>query len=111
MKARVTKPGPLQNPATAVAAWARFRRLMRWMFLITLTTVIGAISVLYRQEGMVSVHFYIAVALGMALAMLLMAGLMGLVFVSAAAGMDDGGIDGAAAEQPADPEDPINPAP
>jgi hypothetical protein len=28
----VTKPGPLQNPATAVAAWARFRRLMRWMF-------------------------------------------------------------------------------
>jgi hypothetical protein len=53
----VTKPGPLQNPATAVAAWARFRRLMRWMFLITLTTVIGAISVLYRQEGMISVHF------------------------------------------------------
>jgi hypothetical protein len=57
MKARVTKPGPLQNPATALAAWARFRRLMRWMFLITLTTVIGALSVLYRQEGMISVHF------------------------------------------------------
>jgi hypothetical protein len=42
----------------------------------------------------------------MALAMLLMAALMGLVFVSAAAGMDD-----TAAEQPADPEDPVNPAP
>lgn len=79
---------PLDDPATALAIWTRFRRLMRWMFLTTLATVIGALSILYRQEGRVSIHFYIAVAVGIAFAMLLMSGLMGLVFLSNASGHD-----------------------
>ncbi|WP_343608878.1 hypothetical protein [Novosphingobium sp.] len=87
--ARMTRPSsPLDDPATAVAIWARFRRLMRWMFLITLATVIGALTVLYRQEGRVSIHFYIAVAVGVSFAMLLTSGLMGLVFLSNASGHD-----------------------
>jgi hypothetical protein len=80
---------PFDDPVTAAAAWARFRRIMRWMFLVTVTTVIGALSVLYKQEGAVSVHFYIAVAIGMSFAMLLMAGLMGLVFISSRSGHDE----------------------
>jgi hypothetical protein len=66
----------------AAALWRRFRRLMAWMFLTTVTTVGGACWMLYRQEGVTSAHLYIAVALGMSLAMLLMSGLMGLVFLS-----------------------------
>lgn len=80
---------PFSDTATAAAAWARFRRIMRWMFLVTMTTVIGALSVLYKQEGMVSPHFYIAVAIGVSFAMLLMSGLMGLVFLSSASGHDE----------------------
>lgn len=84
----MTNRSPFSDTAMAAAAWARFRRLMRWMFLVTMVTVIGALSVLYRQEGMVSPHFYIAVAIGMSFAMLLMSALMGLVFLSSASGHD-----------------------
>lgn len=87
-KRAMTQRSPFSDTATAAAAWARFRRLMRWMFLVTMVTVIGALSVLYRQEGMVSPHFYIAVAIGMSFAMLLMSALMGLVFLSSASGHD-----------------------
>ena len=55
--------------------------------------MIGALSVLYKQEGMVSVHFYIAVAIGISFAMLLMAALMGLVFLSSGSGHDESVID------------------
>ncbi len=84
---------PFDSPETAAFVWARFRRLMRWMFLVTVTVVIGALSVLYKQEGMVSVHFYIAVAIGISFAMLLMAALMGLVFLSSGSGHDESVID------------------
>ncbi|WCT77397.1 hypothetical protein [Novosphingobium humi] len=85
----MTNRSPFSDTATAAAAWARFRRIMRWMFLVTMTTVIGALSVLYKQEGMVSPHFYIAVAIGVSFAMLLMSALMGLVFLSSASGHDE----------------------
>jgi hypothetical protein len=81
-------PSPFDDPATALAIWTRFRRLMRWMFLTTLATVIGALTILYRQDGRVSIHFYIAVAVGIAFCMLLTSGLMGLVFLSNASGHD-----------------------
>lgn len=84
---------PFDSPETAAFVWARFRRLMRWMFLVTVTVVIGALAVLYKQEGMVSIHFYIAVAIGMSFAMLLMAALMGLVFLSSGSGHDESVVD------------------
>jgi hypothetical protein len=70
------------------AAWRRFRRLMLGMMVATVMTVIGVMSVLYAQEGMVSIHFYIATAIGITFAMLLMSALMGLVFLSNASGHD-----------------------
>lgn len=80
---------PLDDPHTAAFAWARYRRLMRWMMTLTVALVIGALVLLYRQNAMVSIHFYIATALGIALAMLLMSALMGLVFLSHGTGHDD----------------------
>ncbi|HEY0959621.1 MAG TPA: hypothetical protein VGE05_10150 [Novosphingobium sp.] len=90
---------PLDDPETAAYAWARFRRLMRWMMLVTVTMVVGAMVMLYRENGLVSVHFYIATALGIGFAMLLMSALMGLVFLSNGTGHDDAVIDPLEEEQ------------
>ena len=84
---------PLDDPDKASFAWARYRRLMRWMLLFTLTVIAVAMTLLYRSNGFVSVHFYIATALGIGFAMLLMSALMGLVFLSAGTGHDDSIID------------------
>jgi hypothetical protein len=76
------------------------------MMLVTLTMVIGAVVMLYRQNGLISVHFYIAAALGISFAMLLMSALMGLMFLSHGTGHD-----AALAETPTDqtPEDSKRP--
>lgn len=66
---------------------------MRWMVLVTLTVIAVAVTLLYRSNGFVSIHFYIATALGIGVAMLLMSALMGLVFLSSGTGHDDAIID------------------
>lgn len=91
---------PLDDPAIAAHAWARFRRLMWLMLGVTITMVIGAFIVLYRENGFVSVHFYIATALGISVMMLLMSALMGLVFLSHGTGHDDAIIDPLEDEEP-----------
>lgn len=85
----MAKRSPLDDPRTAAHAWARYRRLMRWMFAFTTVVVIVALGLIYRQTGMVSVHFFIATALGIGFAMLLMSALMGLVFLSSGTGHDE----------------------
>ena len=89
----MTPRSPLDDPRLAAFAWARFRRLMRLMMVITVMMVIGAIVVIYRNNGPISVHFYIATALGIGFAMLLMSALMGLVFLSHGTGHDDAIVD------------------
>jgi hypothetical protein len=84
---------PLDDPATAAYAWARFRRLMWLMLGVTVTMVVAAMVLLYRENGFVSVHFYIATALGIGFMMLLMSALMGLVFLSHGTGHDDAIVD------------------
>ena len=84
---------PLDDPRVAAYAWARFRRLMWLMLAITVTLVIGALVVLYRHNGLVSIHLYIATALGIGLTMLLMSALMGLVFLSSGTGHDEAIVD------------------
>lgn len=59
------------------------------MMLVTVALVFGSLYVLYRSNGAVSVHLYIAAALGIGLTMLLMSALMGLVFLSSGTGHDD----------------------
>ena len=79
---------PLEDPENAAHAWARFRRLMRFMFAVTTATVIIAMVVIYNRTENVSAHFFIAMALGIGLSMLLMSALMGLVFLSNGTGHD-----------------------
>lgn len=79
---------PLDDPDKAAHAWARYRRIMRFMFLLTVGVVAIAIALLYKFEGDVSIHFYIAVALGIGFTMLLTSALMGLVFLSNGTGHD-----------------------
>lgn len=84
---------PLDDPANAAHAWSRFRRIMRWMMATTVALVVAALSVLYRSNGMVSVHLYIATALGIGFTMLLASALMGLVFLSSGTGHDESIVD------------------
>jgi hypothetical protein len=81
------------DPEKAILAWERYRRLMRFMFVITFSMVLVAFTLLYRSNGMVSVHLYIATALGIGFAMLLMSALMGLVFLSSFSGHDQAVIE------------------
>lgn len=80
---------PLDDPEKAAHAWARYRRIMRWMMLVTVTLVLGSVWLLYKSNGMVSIHLYIATALGIGFTMLLTSALMGLVFLSSGTGHDE----------------------
>ena len=66
---------------------------MRFMVCVTLVVVIAAMALLYHNNDMISIHFYIATALGIGFAMLLMSALMGLVFLSSGTGHDESVID------------------
>ena len=79
---------PLDDPDNAAHAWKRYRRLMLRMLGMTLAVVALILFLLYRQGGEVSIHFYIAVGLGVGFSMLLMSALMGLVFLSNGTGHD-----------------------
>ncbi|MEJ6010250.1 hypothetical protein [Novosphingobium aquae] len=87
------KPSPLDDPRVAQFAWARYKRMMRFMALITTSVVMVSWFVLYQQVGFVSIHFYIATGLGIGFAMLLMSALMGLVYLSNGTGHDASVVD------------------
>jgi len=80
---------PLDDPRTSTHAWARYRRLMKWMAGFTLAVVVTALGAFYWFNGLVSIHFFIATALGIGAAIMLMAALMGLVFLSSGTGHDE----------------------
>lgn len=84
---------PLDDPQKAAHAWARFLAIMRWMMVVTVGCVIVAVVLLYRTNGMVSIHLYIATALGVGFTMLLASALMGLVFLSSGTGHDETVVD------------------
>jgi len=79
----------LDDPHIAAHAWRRFRRLMRWMLLLTIGAVIVALVLVYRGSGTAPAHLFIATALGVGGTMLLMSALMGLVFLSSGTGHDE----------------------
>lgn len=86
-------PSPLDDPQKSAHAWTRYLRIMRWMMLLTVGLVVAAVVVLYRSNGMVSIHFYIATALGVGFTMLMASALMGLVFLSSGTGHDESIVD------------------
>jgi hypothetical protein len=87
----VTGPrhSPLDEPRTSAHAWGRYKRLLRGMALLTLVVIALALGVLYAVGALVSIHFVVATALGIGLTMMLMAALMGLVFLSSGTGHDE----------------------
>ena len=96
----MTPPSPLDDPRRSEYAWARYRRLMKFMALVTLAVVIGSLALLYRMDGYFSIHFFIATGLGIGAAMMLMAALMGLVFLSSGSGHDESIVDPLEDERP-----------
>ena len=80
---------PLDDPRTSAHAWARYKRLMKGMTAFTLAVVVVTLGLFYWFNGLVSVHFFIATALGIGFAMMLTAALMGLVFLSSGTGHDE----------------------
>jgi len=87
--AQPVRPSPLDDPDYAEFAWGRYFRIMRWMGLLTLVVMAAAAWYLYAAVGLVSIHLYIAAMLGIGLTMMLMAALMGLVFLSSGTGHDE----------------------
>ena len=85
----MTRKSPLDDPANAAHAWARYRQIMKLLLAATVLVVAVAMGLLFAYNGMISVHFYIAVALGISLTMLLGGGLMGLAFLSNGTGHDE----------------------
>lgn len=86
----MVRKSPLDDPENAVFAWARFRRIMRFMMLLTVAIVAISLALLYKfGNDEVSIHYYIAAALGIGFTMLMASALMGLMFLSSGTGHDE----------------------
>lgn len=85
----MTRPSRLDDPEYASFAWQRYWRVMRGMFAVTLLVTLIALSGFWWQNGMVSIHFFIAAAAAIIGAIMLTAALMGLVFLSSGSGHDE----------------------
>jgi hypothetical protein len=88
----MTKHG-LDDPDYARFAWDRFRKLMIWMALASTLAAIGGLLFLHATIGPVPLHMAIATGLGTFASVMLAAGLMGLVFLSAGTGHDETIVD------------------
>lgn len=85
----MTRPSRLDDPEYANFAWHRYWRLMRWMFGVTLLVTAIALGTFWWQNGLVSIHFFIAITGAIFGAMMLTAALMGLAFLSSGSGHDE----------------------
>lgn len=85
----VTRPSNLDDPQYAAFAWARYRRLMRWMGLVAIACVIVVLIALYFETGEIGLGVVLMVAGGVGVSVMLMAALMGLVFLSSGTGHDE----------------------
>jgi len=80
---------PLDNHDVAGFAWDRFRRLMRWWALASVLIALGVLVWFWQTLGLVSIHFYIAAALGIGCMTMLTGALMSLLFLSSGTGHDE----------------------
>jgi len=73
----------------ASQAWARYKRMMKWMVLVAVTCILLSFIYLKSSGDPVPVHMMIATAAGVGFTILVGTGLMGLVFLSNRSGHDD----------------------
>ena len=81
-------PVPTSLERTAIA-WARYKRLMRWMALAAVTAVLLALIYLKSSGGPVPLPMMIATIAGVGFSVLLGTALMGLVYFSNNSGHDE----------------------
>lgn len=81
------RPDPIPSPRGS--ALRRFRRVMRWMTLVSIASAAIAVWFVARGESEMKIHMLIATALGAGLTVLLGAALMTLAFVSSSSGHDE----------------------
>ncbi|WEK45476.1 MAG: hypothetical protein P0Y56_10565 [Candidatus Andeanibacterium colombiense] len=84
----MSAPSPLDDPRIAAHAWSRFRKILRWMGFAALVAISIAWAALYADNGFISIHLYIAAALGIGVTIMVGAALMGLAFLSSGTGHD-----------------------
>ncbi len=90
MEARMVKPSPLDDRDTSDIAWARYRRLMKGMAIVSFGAVVLALGWLrFTMGDQLTIHMIIATAAGVGLSVMLGAALMGLVFLSSGSGHDE----------------------
>jgi hypothetical protein len=78
----------------AAVAWARYKRMMKWMVLVAVAA--AGLSLLWLREPgePLPLHLVVATVAGVGLTVLVGTGLMGLVFLSNRAGHDEGAAHG-----------------
>jgi len=89
---RVERPVAHATPEQierAALAWARYKRLMKWMVLAAAIAVLLALAWLRAETGEMPIHMVIATVAGVGLSVLVGTGLMGLVFLSNTSGHDE----------------------
>jgi uncharacterized membrane protein len=79
----------LEQVQRAARAWARYRKMMKWMILAAALTVLAALGWLKSLGEPMPIHMIIATVAGVGLSVLVGTGLMGLVFLSNNSGHDD----------------------
>jgi hypothetical protein len=79
-------PDPIPSPRLSVLR--RFRRIMKWMALFSITVAAIAVLLVARGDNGTHVHMLIATALGAGLSVLVAGALMSLVFLSSSSGHD-----------------------
>ncbi len=82
-------PQPDPIPSLRHSQWQRFRRIMRWMALVSILTAAAAVYFVTQGESETKIHVLIATALGAGLSVLLGAALMTLTFLSSGSGHDE----------------------
>ena len=83
------KRSPLDDSQTASFAWARYRRILGYLGLLALAVIAIACALVWWSGEPVSYHFYIALALGLGLTIMLTGALMGLIFLSSGTKHDE----------------------
>ena len=79
-------PDPVPSPRHSMLA--RFRRIMKWMALVSIAVAIIAVLLVASGDSGVHLHMMIATALGAGLTVLLAGALMTLAFLSSSSGHD-----------------------
>ncbi|MBA3525965.1 MAG: DUF4231 domain-containing protein [Pseudomonadota bacterium] len=81
------RPDPVPTPRHSLLV--RFKRIMRWLALLSIVIAAIAVLLVARGDDSVRVHMLVATALGVGLSVLLGTGLMTLSFLSARSGHDE----------------------